>query len=139
MEIVVRGETELVVTNAGGGLSVREDEGGRFGPLPMMAASLGTCTLSVLLSWAENADLDPSELKVVVRWEYVDDPYRVGSYEQEIRWPGLPEDRHAAARKVADQCTVHHTLEHPPEMSTRVVGDEESQEGDEGAEGDEGE
>lgn len=130
MEITVLGETELVVTNSGAGLTVREEEGGHFGPLPMMAASLGTCTLSVLLSWAENADLDPSELEVVVRWEYVEDPYRVGSYEQEIRWPGLPEDRWTAARRVADQCTVHHTLEHPPEMTTRVSGD-----GEEGAEG----
>lgn len=131
MEIEVRGETELIVRNVGGGLSVREEEGGRFGPLPMLAASLGTCTLSVLLSWAENADLDPSELEVVVRWEYVDDPYRVGSYEQEIRWPGLPEDRWTAARRVADQCTVHHTLEHPPEMSTRVAARDGESGGDE--------
>lgn len=121
MEVEVRGETELVVRAAGGGLSVREGDGGHFGPLPMLAASLGTCTLSVLLSWAENAGLDPSGLEVVVGWEYVDDPYRVGSYDQEIRWPGLPEDRRTAARRVADQCTVHHTLEHPPEMATRVT------------------
>lgn len=126
MEIVVLGETELVVTNSGAGLTVREEEEGHFGPLPMLAASLSTCTLSVLLSWAENADLDPSGLEVAVRWEYVDDPYRVGSYEQEVRWPGLPEDRWSAAGRVADQCTVHHTLEHPPEMTTRVVGDGEN-------------
>lgn len=132
MEITVLGETELVVTSSGAGLTVREEEAGSFGPLPMMAASLGTCTLSVLLSWADNADLDPSGLEVVVRWEYVDDPYRVGSYEQEIRWPGLPEDRHSAARRVADQCTVHNTLEHPPEMTTRVVGDGGEGEGGEG-------
>jgi len=123
MEIVARGETELAVSATGGGLSVRE-EGGRFGPLPMLAASLGACTLSVLLSWADNAGLDPSGLEVVVRWEYVDDPYRVGSYDQEIRWPGLPEERWTAARRVADQCTVHHTLEHPPEMKTRVTAEE---------------
>ncbi len=121
MEIEVRDETELAVTAAAGGLSVREGEGGHFGPLPMLAASLGTCTLSVLLSWAENVGLDASDLEVVVRWEYVEDPYRVGSFDQEIRWPGLPEERWTAARRVADQCTVHHTLEHPPEMATRVT------------------
>lgn len=129
MEILIRGETELVVTPSGGGLTVRGEDGGRFGPLPMLAASLGTCTVSVLLNWADNAGLDASGLEVVVGWEYVDDPYRVGGYDQEIRWPGLPEDRRAAARRVADQCTVHHTLEHPPEMTTRVTAGGEDGDG----------
>lgn len=120
MEILIRGETELTVRGGDGGLTVREDGDGRFGPLPMLAASLGACTFSVLLSWADNAGLDASGLEVVVRWEYVEDPYRVGSFDQEILWSGLPEERESAARKVADQCTVHHTLEHPPEMATRV-------------------
>lgn len=120
MEIVLRGETELAVRPGDGGLSVREEGRARFGPLPMLAASLATCTLSVLSSWAANADLDASELEVVVLWEYVEDPYRVGRFDQRIRWPGLPGDRRAAARRVADRCTVHHTLEHPPEMRTAV-------------------
>lgn len=120
MEILVRGETELSVGDGGGGLTVREEGPGRFGPLPMFAASLGACTYSVLLSWAENAGLDASDLEVIVRWEYAEDPYRVRSIDQEIAWPGLPEERQAAARKVADQCTIHRTLEHPPEMATRV-------------------
>lgn len=119
MEIVIRGETELAVTPEPAGLSVRE-EGGHFGPLPMLAASLATCTVAVLVSWADNAGLDASGLEVVVRWEYVDDPYRVGSYDLEIRWPGLPAGREAAARRVAARCTVHRTLEHPPEVTTRV-------------------
>lgn len=120
MEILVRGETELTVGGGDGGLTVREEGEGRFGPLPMFAASLGACTYSVLLSWADNAGLDPAGLEVIVRWTYAEDPYRVGSIEQELRWPGLPEERETAARRVADQCTVHHTLEHPPEMTTRV-------------------
>lgn len=119
MEIVVEGDTELLVANAGSGLSIRE-EGGHFGPLPMFAASLGTCTLSVLLSWAENAGLGTDGLEIRVTWSYAEDPYRVGTMDQEIRWPGLPEGRRAAARRVADQCTVHHTLEHPPDTSTSV-------------------
>lgn len=119
MEIVILAETELAVTPEPEGLAVRE-EGGHFGPLTMLAASLAACTVSVLVSWAESAGLDASGLEVVARWDYLEEPYRVGSYDLEIRWPELPEERRAAARRVADQCTVHHTLEHPPEMTTRV-------------------
>lgn len=119
MEIRVLGDTELEVRPSGE-RDIEEEGDARFGPLHMLAASLATCSLAVLWSWAEAAELDTGELIVAVRWEYLDDPYRVGAYALEVQWPQLPEDRRERARRVVETCTVHRTLEHPPEMELRI-------------------
>lgn len=119
MEIRVLDDTELEVRPAGE-LAIEEEGDASFGPLHMLAASLATCSLAVLWSWAEAAELDLGELVVAVRWDYVEDPYRVGAFTLEVRWPELPGDRHGRARRVVETCTVHHTLEHPPEMELRI-------------------
>lgn len=116
MRIEVIGETGILVRAAGDGLEIREREGGVFGPLEMLAASLATCTVAVLVGWAERAGLDTAELAVRLDWEYVDDPYRVGRYAMALDWPSLQEGRRSAARRVAAACTVKHTLAHPPEV-----------------------
>lgn len=117
MRIVVRGETELEVSSRAEGLEIREEGGGHFGPMEMLAASLGTCTVAVLATWAANLELEAAELAVAVRWEYAEEPYRVGAYELEVRWPSLSPEREVRARRVAEACTVHRTLEHAPEMT----------------------
>lgn len=121
MRITVRGETHLVVDRGRGALEI-EEEGGHFGPLHMLAGSLGTCILAVLESWSRAAGLDAEGMEVGVRWGYEEDPYRVGSYRVEIRWPDLPEERLGRVRRVAESCTVHHTLHHPPEVTLEVAG-----------------
>lgn len=121
MRITVEGETALTVSGGGEGLEI-EEEGGRFGPLEMLAASLATCTVAVLTSWGRNVGLDPEDLVVRLEWEYVEDPYRVGAYEMELRWPGLPEGRRERAGRVAEACTVHRTLTHPPGITVSLGG-----------------
>lgn len=119
MRIIVRGETEIAVTPAPH-LEIEEVGGAHFGPLQMLAASLGACVLSVLLTWAGTADLRSDGLAVTVSWEYAEDPYRVERFALGVEWPGLPEGRLAGAHRVAETCTVHHTLEHPPEIELDV-------------------
>jgi hypothetical protein len=34
-----------------------------------------------------------------------------------FEWPSLPANRVAAARRVAELCTVHATLHHPPNIT----------------------
>ncbi len=38
-----------------------------------------------------------------------------------IHWPELPASRRAAAERAAGHCTLHHTLEHPPRVTTTVT------------------
>lgn len=121
MKIRVLGETELEIQPAAD-LEIQETGDAHFGPLHMLAASLATCSLAVLWSWAHAAELDTEGLVVRLTWDYVEDPYRVGTYDLEIEWPTLPENRFERARRVVETCTVHHTLEHPPHIDLSVGG-----------------
>jgi uncharacterized OsmC-like protein len=123
LRITISSETEILVQMTGGAeLEIESAAPGlHFSPLHMLAGSLATCTLSVLLSWALQAGHDFEDLEIGLTWEYVDDPYRVGSYEMNVRWPSLPADRRDAALRVAQHCTVEHTLRVPPEIRVAVA------------------
>lgn len=93
-----------------------------YSPFHMVASGLATCTLSVLYAWAEQAGLHLHDLAIEVGWSFAERPHRVGRYEVLIEWPGLPEQRRAAAARVAGLCAVHNTLTHPPAVEVQVGG-----------------
>jgi uncharacterized OsmC-like protein len=122
MRIILEGEQAIRVQATGEGLEVTAtDPAIHFSPLHMLAASLATCTLSVLATWAVQAGLRVDDAELGLVWEYEMGPYRVGRYDLAIRWPSLPEGRRAAALRVAQHCTVEHTLMHPPIIEIRVA------------------
>ena len=88
-----------------------------YSPFHMVAGGLAYCTFSVMYAWAENAGLKAEDLIVDVSWTFADDPHRVGQYEIQFTWPSLPARRLAAAKRVAEMCTLHATLEHPPRIT----------------------
>jgi putative redox protein len=87
-----------------------------YSPFHMLASSLAMCILSVMHSWATHADLRADDLTIEVRWTFGDDPHRVGDISVTFDWPSLPERRVAAAKRVAEMCTIHATLKHPPRV-----------------------
>ena len=125
MLITITGKTEIILTLADGPLDIAlesDDPDAGFGPLHMLAASLATCTGSVLESYAETARLQSDGTRIRVTWEYAEQPHRVGAYELEIIWPHeIPEARRKALLRAAEQCTVHATLTHSPAISARVA------------------
>ncbi|HEY8469731.1 MAG TPA: OsmC family protein [Longimicrobiales bacterium] len=121
MRLILEGEQRLRLQADGAGLEVESAEPGlQFSPLHMLAASLATCTVAVLVGWAERSRIPWHDLAIELTWTYVEDPYRVGRYDMTVLWPGLPPERQAAALRVAQHCTVEHTLRHPPEIQTRI-------------------
>lgn len=88
-----------------------------YSPFHMLASSLATCTFSVMYSWATHADLRADDLVIEVRWSFEKDPQRVGELNLTFEWPSLPERRLAAARRVAEMCTIHATLKMPPRVT----------------------
>lgn len=92
-----------------------------YSPFHMVASGLGTCTYSVLASWAANAKLRFDDLAIEVSWSFADEPHRASSYGVHIRWPSLPDTRRAAAGRAATLCAVHSTLTHHPEIAIEVA------------------
>lgn len=85
-----------------------------YSPFHMIASGLAYCTFSVMYAWAEHARLDASGLLIDVSWTFADDPHRVAAYDLRFHWPTLAPNRLEAAKHVAELCTVHATLMHPP-------------------------
>ena len=88
----------------------------------MLGASLATCTMAVLLAWADTIKLSGQDMSILLEWSYAEGPYRIGEYRMTIDWPGLPEKRRPVALRVAEQCTVDATLRFPPFIDTRIAG-----------------
>lgn len=94
-----------------------------YSPFHMMASALAYCTFSVMYAWAEHASLDATDLTLDVSWTFADDPHRVGTYTVRFNWPKLPPNRLEAAKRAAELCTVHATLQHPPAISIEAVAE----------------
>ncbi|HKK13678.1 MAG TPA: OsmC family protein [Gammaproteobacteria bacterium] len=122
MKVVLHSEEDLEFTEFDTpGLELEaEDSGAQFSALQMFATSLAMCTFSILMAYAERAGADPASLTMRLRWSYGEDPMRIAHMDMDIHWPDLPESRLRAAERVAARCTLHNTLEHPPEVVTRV-------------------
>jgi uncharacterized OsmC-like protein len=88
-----------------------------YSPFHMLASSLATCTFSVIYSWATHAKLSVDDLVIDVRWQFAEEPHRVSDLQLTFDWPSLPANRISAARRVAEMCTVHATLLHPPRIT----------------------
>ena len=88
----------------------------QYSPFHMLASGLASCTFSVLYSWATHAKLSVDDLSLEVHWQFADDPHRVSNMAVIFAWPSLPPARLAAAKRVAELCTVHATLAHPPAL-----------------------
>ena len=88
-----------------------------YSPFHMLGSSLATCTFSVIQSWATHAKIPVDDLVIDVRWKFGEDPHRVSDITVSFDWKSLPPNRVAAARRVAELCTVHTTLHHPPHVT----------------------
>jgi uncharacterized OsmC-like protein len=89
----------------------------------MLASGLASCTFSVLQSWATHAKIPVDDLTLEVRWRFADDPHRLGEIDLTFNWPSLPPNRRTAAKRVAEMCTIHATLMHPPRISIAAAGE----------------
>ncbi len=118
MKITLLSEDRIRLEPIPGPMTIEAPTADRsYSPFHMMASGLAYCTFSVMYAWAEAAKLDASDLTLEVSWEFAEEPHRVGKYDVSFRWPSLPERRLDAARRVAELCAVHATLQHPPTVN----------------------
>jgi uncharacterized OsmC-like protein len=91
----------------------------QYSPFHMLASSLAYCTFSVMYSWATHTKQSADDLVLEVRWKFSEDePKRVAELHLTYHWPSLPERKKSAAQRVAQLCTIHATLHHPPTITT---------------------
>ena len=53
-----------------------------------------------------------------VNGAYVENPHRIRSFDIAVELPkGLSPELVEVAKRAAETCTIHHTLQHPPKMT----------------------
>lgn len=124
MKITLTSEESLRLEPTPGPMTIEAESSDRqYSPFHMVASGLAFCTYSILASWATTAKLSADRLVVDVAWTFADEPHRVGTMDVVFDWPELPQNRRAAACRVAELCTVHATLTHPPTLRVHAAGD----------------
>ena len=88
-----------------------------YSPFHMIGGGLVYCTFSVMFAWAGHVGLNADDLTLEASWTFVDDPHRIDAFDLRFNWPSLPPQRVEAAKRVAELCTVHATLRHPPTIA----------------------
>ena len=92
------------------------------GPLELLPASLGTCVAYFVQRFLATRGLDTTGLEVEVGAMGAPDPHRIGRFEVRVVLPGgVPERFREQVARVAETCTVHHTLTHRPEIVVEVT------------------
>jgi uncharacterized OsmC-like protein len=118
VKITLLSEDAIRLTPQPGPLTIEAQSAEQtYSPFHMLGSGLATCTFSVMHSWATHADLRADDLTIEVRWRFSEDPHRVAEISLIFDWPSLPERRIAAAKRVAEMCTIHATLKHPPRVT----------------------
>lgn len=91
-------------------------------PLELLPAALGTCVAFFVQQFLATRGLDAAGLEIQVFAAGASNPHRIGHLEVTVAVPkGIPEQYREAVRRVAESCTVHHTLTHPPEIVVDVL------------------
>lgn len=102
-------------TSAGG-----QDSGPE--PVELLVASLGTCMAITLSLFCQRRQIPCQGLAVELDYEMAERPHRVGAIHAKVHLPsGIPEQYRPVLNRVAEQCTVHNTLRHPPILSVEWV------------------
>jgi uncharacterized OsmC-like protein len=121
VKIILTSEDSIRLVPEAGPMSIEAasaDE--QYSPFHMLGSSLAYCTFSVMYSWATHTKQSADDLVIDVAWKFSEDePKRVASIALTYAWPSLPEKKREAARRVAELCTVHATLTHPPAIEIR--------------------
>lgn len=118
-EIEVRGHRILVDQPV-------QDGGEDSAPTPteLFAASLASCVAHYARRYLARHGLPTEGLAVNARFAMAEDrPARVGRIHVQLDLPaGVPGERRAALLAVASHCTVHNTLENPPDVTVALGG-----------------
>jgi uncharacterized OsmC-like protein len=100
-------------------------EGGRdAGPSPaeLLAGSLGACIAMIVQGYCDSHGYTDGDVGVTLTLELTNDPKRVSGIVINVELPkGIPEDKRDVVRGIAERCTIHETLTHPPQVDIDII------------------
>ena len=95
------------------------DRGKEYPSAPeLLMVSLGSCIGAVVLTYSDRHGITYEGMEIDLDWELAHEhPHRIGRIDVKVRMPGpLTPDQIEILKRVADQCLIHNTLLHPPEI-----------------------
>lgn len=101
----------------------KEDGGDDAGlsPTELLVASLGSCIVYYVVVFLERRKVPAEGLKVILDWEYAENPRRIGKINASISLDAiLDEKQKKGLLKIAQSCTVHNTLTHAPQINVSM-------------------
>ena len=123
MKITLTGEESLSLEPTTGPLTIEAPSHDRgYSPFHMLGSALGSCTFSVLQSWATNKDLSIADLKIDVSWKFAENQHRVESMRVKLDWPSLSAELWPRAIRAAHVCGIHQSLARQMEVAVDAVG-----------------
>jgi uncharacterized OsmC-like protein len=122
MKITLTGEESVRLEPTTGPLTIEAPSHDRsYSPFHMLGSALGSCTFSVLQSWATNKNLSVADLKIDISWKFVESQHRVESMRVKLDWPSLSAELWPRAIRAAHLCGIHQTLARPMEITVDAV------------------
>ena len=123
MKITLTGEESLRLEPTSGPLTIEaasREQG--YSAFHMLGSALGSCTMSVLQSWASNKNISADDLRIVVGWSFAQGQHRLNSMSVKLEWPSLPAELWPRAIRAAHLCGIHQTLTRPFDIRVKAVG-----------------
>jgi uncharacterized OsmC-like protein len=91
-------------------------------PTELFVASLASCVAFYVRRYLSRHSLPSDGLSVAAEFTMAERPARVGQVDVSIDLAqGVPDERRDALLAVASHCTVHNTLEDPPEVRIELA------------------
>jgi uncharacterized OsmC-like protein len=123
MKITLTGEESLSLQPASGPLTIEaQSREHSYSAFHMLGSALGSCTMSVLQSWASNKNLAVDDLRIDIGWSFAESQHRLDSMRVKLEWPSLPPELWPRAIRVAHLCGIHQTLTRPFDIQVNAVG-----------------
>jgi len=90
-------------------------------------ASLGSCTGSVLVVFAERHGISLDGMSIDLDWKIAENPHRIGEIDIAVHIPQhITQDQQKVLMRVAEECLIHNTLRVPPQMNMTLTGKKEA-------------
>lgn len=87
-------------------------------PTALMIASLAMCVGVFVAYFAKRHDIALEGMQIEADYEMVENPRRVGEISVKVIMPEPVAPRYRVAlQRAAENCVVHNTLHHPPEVT----------------------